>query len=116
MNPNPLRELLASKKFVVALAGIIAGVAAKKGLALDTETTALLLSPVLAYIVGQGVADRGKPAAQALAGIPDDLLITLGVQALLAKLKAPASPRFRAVALQVFKQLKVTFAGDPDFN
>lgn len=59
-----LRELLLSKKFIAAVAGVIVGLAAKKGLAWDTETVAVIISPLVAYVVGQGVADRGKEAAK----------------------------------------------------
>ena len=41
-------------------AGVIVAVAAKRGLDLDTEAVAAIISPILAYILGQGFADFGK--------------------------------------------------------
>ena len=59
-----LKTLLTSKKFVAAIVGVIVGLVAKLGVELDTDATALVISPILAYIVGQGVADHGKSRAQ----------------------------------------------------
>ncbi|TXH41013.1 MAG: hypothetical protein E6Q97_38415 [Desulfurellales bacterium] len=62
---NVIKGLLSSKKFVAAL--LAAGVWAlgKAGLHIDTETLAGIVTPLLTYIVGQGIADVGKPAALA---------------------------------------------------
>ena len=62
-----LYEMLVSKKFIVAIAGVIVAAAAKIGLDLDTESVALILSPIIAFILGQGVADSGKAAAKVTA-------------------------------------------------
>jgi hypothetical protein len=58
------KQILSSKKVVLALvAGATAGVA-KLGFAVDSETVALIVSPLIAAIVGQGIADHGKEAAK----------------------------------------------------
>lgn len=56
--------ILTSKKAVAAIAGVIVGLAAKKGLALDNEAVALIVGPIIAYIIGQGASDFGKEAAR----------------------------------------------------
>lgn len=62
-----IREAATSKKFIVTLAGVISGALLKIGLDLPTEDVAVILSPLVAYIVGQGFADRGKEAAKVTA-------------------------------------------------
>ncbi len=59
-----LKALFSSKKFLVMLAGIILAVANKLGLDLDPELVNQILALVGVYIVGQGIADRGKEAAK----------------------------------------------------
>lgn len=61
---NLIKGLLSSKKVAVMLAGVIVAAAGKIGLELPTETVALILSPILMYIAGQGWADRDKEAAK----------------------------------------------------
>ena len=56
-----IRGILGSKKFVAAIAAAISAGAVRVGLpAISTESIALVLSPILAAILGQGVADAGK--------------------------------------------------------
>jgi hypothetical protein len=55
-----IRGLLSSKKFVTAVAGVVAGLVGKIGLDLDTESIMGILSPLIAYILSQGLADIGK--------------------------------------------------------
>lgn len=57
--------LLSSKKAVTAIIGMICTIAMKLGFSVDNETVALVLTPLIALIIGQGVADHGKPAAEA---------------------------------------------------
>ena len=57
-----LRTMLGSKKFIGAIAGVITAAALKVGLELPTEAVAAVVSPLIAYILGQGVADIGKNA------------------------------------------------------
>lgn len=59
-----LKALLASKKFVMAILGMVAMAAAKLGFELDTEAAFVIVSPLLTAILGQGIADQGKGAAQ----------------------------------------------------
>ena len=55
-------EMVGSKKAIAAVAGLIVSFALKYGLELDTESVAAVISPILAYILGQGFADQGKHA------------------------------------------------------
>ena len=57
-------DLLKSKKFQVAVAGVIVAALGKLGLDMDEETILLVLSPIIAYILGKGVADIGKEQAK----------------------------------------------------
>jgi hypothetical protein len=64
---NTFKSLILSKKFIAALAGVLVGLGARWGLSLDTETVAVLVAPLLVYIIAQGQADKGKAAAQIVA-------------------------------------------------
>lgn len=55
-----VKVMLGSKKALAALAGVIVALAAKIGLDMDTEAVLAVVSPVVAYILGQGAADFGK--------------------------------------------------------
>ena len=59
-----LRDMLQSKKFLAAVAGVLVGIAGRIGLELETESLMAVLSPIVAYIFGQGIADAGKEAAR----------------------------------------------------
>lgn len=59
-----MKDLLTSKKFQAAVIAVLAQIAAKFGLELDEASALMLISPLIAYIVGQGVADLGKSAAK----------------------------------------------------
>lgn len=69
MNPiwSVVKEAATSKKFIVTVAGVISGALLKINLDLPTEDVAVVLSPLVAYILGQGWADRGKEAAKVTA-------------------------------------------------
>jgi uncharacterized membrane protein (DUF441 family) len=60
---DAIRGLLLSKKFIAAISGVVVALATKKGFHLDTDMVGVLLSPIVAYIVSQGIADKGKAAA-----------------------------------------------------
>ena len=46
----------------------------------------------------------------------DEILINMGVSALLVAIKNPAKRvSMRAIFLKVFRSIKAAFAGDPDF-
>jgi hypothetical protein len=52
-------DFLTSKKWLTAVAACVVAAAAKIGLELPTEEIAVILSPIIAYILGQGWADTG---------------------------------------------------------
>lgn len=58
-----IRDLLSSKKFLAALVAILVQLGARYGLELDQDQIMGLISPLLAFIVGQGIADFGKNRA-----------------------------------------------------
>jgi hypothetical protein len=53
--------LFKSKKFWMAIAGVV-GEVALYFLGVPLETSMAILSPVIAFILGQGIADLGKGA------------------------------------------------------
>jgi hypothetical protein len=57
---NLAKALLGSKKFVAAIVGVACGAAAKFGWNWDPGEILAVVSPLLAYIGAQGVADAGK--------------------------------------------------------
>ena len=59
-----LRDLLASKKFLVAAISVIAHVAGRYGFDVDEQAMLTMLSPLYAYVIGQGLADGGKASKQ----------------------------------------------------
>ena len=64
--PNVLRGLIGSKKAITTFAGLAAGIGTYifGGNNISTEELMTLMSPVLAYVLGQGIADHGKEAAK----------------------------------------------------
>ena len=58
-----IKALLASKKFVAALIAALVWLGGKVGLHVDSETLAGIIGPIVAYVIGQGIADNGKEAA-----------------------------------------------------
>ena len=63
-----IKGLFASKKFTVALTATIVWAVSLLGFDVDTETIGAILSPLYAYVLGQGFADHGKPAMLAARG------------------------------------------------
>lgn len=64
-----IRELLTSKKFVTSLLGVITAVAVKFGAPeAKVEELLVLVSPFLAYVGAQGLADMGKEKAKVEGG------------------------------------------------
>lgn len=57
---NVLKSLLTSKKFVVALAATLAWAVGLLGLDVSADQIGMVLSPLYAYVLGQGIADVGK--------------------------------------------------------
>lgn len=62
-----LKELLQSKKAVVAIVAVVAQVAGHFGFNIDQTALTTALSPLYVYIIGQAVADHGKSAAEVTA-------------------------------------------------
>ena len=63
-----IKDLLASKKFLVTLVAIIVAVGGKFGLDLNTETVISIVGPLMGFVLGQGLADFGKEKAKIEAG------------------------------------------------
>jgi uncharacterized membrane protein (DUF441 family) len=59
-----LKEMATSKKAIAAIAGVLVALASKVGLHLDDQAVALIVAPIVSYILGQGWADSGKEAAK----------------------------------------------------
>jgi len=59
-----IKGILSSKKALAAIVGVVVSLVAKLGIDLPTEALLAILTPILAYILGQGVADIGKEAAK----------------------------------------------------
>ena len=59
-----LRGLLESKKAIAAIAATLVAILGKAGLEVSTEELMPILTPLMAYIVGQGIADHGKERAK----------------------------------------------------
>lgn len=57
-------DILKSKKFQAAIVGLAVAFAGKAGLNLDEAALLTILSPILVYIAGQGLADIGKEKAK----------------------------------------------------
>lgn len=57
-------DLLKSKKFQAALAGVLVVIAKHFIPDLDETSVQQILAVLLAYIVGQGIADHGKERAK----------------------------------------------------
>ena len=58
------KAMLQSKKAIAMIGGVLAGILGKYGLEIPAADLTAILSPVIAYIVGQGVADVGKEKAR----------------------------------------------------
>jgi len=54
-----VKGLLRSKKALAMIVGVIATVAGKLGWDIETDQLLLMVSPIIAYILGQSVADHG---------------------------------------------------------
>lgn len=63
-------EIFQSKKFQASLVGVIVAIVGKAGYDLDEQAVLTIMSPILAYIGGQAVADIGKEKAKAEAAKP----------------------------------------------
>ena len=59
-----IRSLLSSKKAIAAIAGVIVAAVGRFGLDLPTDAVTQVVAPIIAYILGQGIADAGKEAVK----------------------------------------------------
>lgn len=57
-------EILSSKKAVMGLTAALTAGVMKLGLHVDSETVGLIVGPIVAAVIGQGVADHNKEAAK----------------------------------------------------
>ena len=55
-----LKSLFGSKKFTVAFAATVVWAVSLAGFDVSPETIGAILSPLYAYVLGQGIADAGK--------------------------------------------------------
>lgn len=59
MSTANLKEALTSKKFLTTIVTVLgSGIASHLGVSIDQIV--IIISPVMAYVVGQGIADNGK--------------------------------------------------------
>ncbi len=65
---DAIKGLLGSKKALAAVAGVIVTLVGKIGIQLDTDALVVLISPIVAFCIGQGIADNGKEAAKVSSG------------------------------------------------
>lgn len=59
-----IKALLSSKKFIAAIIGIIITIGARYGFNLDPDLVRDIVAILIAYILGQSIADHGKEAAR----------------------------------------------------
>lgn len=59
-----LKGLLGSKKVLLAVLSVLSTAGAKYGLNLDPTQVAELIGPLWLALLGQGIADHGKAAAE----------------------------------------------------
>ena len=67
---DAIKGLLSSKKALAAIAGVVVTLVGKLGIDLDTDALVILITPIVAFVVGQGIADNGKEAAKVALGDP----------------------------------------------
>jgi hypothetical protein len=54
-----LKSLLGSKKFTVAITATLVWAVSLLGFNVESQTIGAILSPLYAYVLGQGIADAG---------------------------------------------------------
>ena len=59
---SAVKGILSSRKALAMIVGVVASLVAKIGWDISSEELLTLVSPVIAYILAQGVADHGKEA------------------------------------------------------
>ena len=63
-----IKQILGSKKALVAILSAAVWIGGRFGLDLDIEELLPAVAPLWAYVIGQGVADVGKERAKIEAG------------------------------------------------
>lgn len=58
-----IKDLLSSKKFLAAIVAVLCWVGLRFGISVDPTQATEAIAPLIAFIVGQGIADHGKEAA-----------------------------------------------------
>jgi hypothetical protein len=70
---DTLKSILKSKKAIAAIAGVVVTVAGPK-IGIDQSQAEKIVALLVAYVIGQGVADHGKEAAKGkMQGHLDDI-------------------------------------------
>ncbi len=59
-----MMDLLKSKKFIAALIAVFVMIAGSFGLELDPAALIVIVTPIITYILAQGVSDIGKEKAK----------------------------------------------------
>ncbi len=67
---NTIKEMLKSKKALMALISVAVWLGGKLGLHMDTTELLGVVTPLWTYVLAQGVADHGKEAAKITAAAP----------------------------------------------
>jgi len=57
---DAIKAMLASKKFLATLAGVVVTLLGRLSFDIDPETIYGILAAIAAYVLGQGLADFGK--------------------------------------------------------
>lgn len=57
-----VKSMLLSKKFIMAVMGIVVVVLGHFGIDLNEDQIQMIVGLVMTYIIGQGIADAGKEA------------------------------------------------------
>lgn len=71
---STLLEMLQSKKAIAMLLGVLAWGLGHLGLRIDADKMTEMIMPIIAYIIGQGIADHGKEAAKVAIAAQNKLL------------------------------------------
>ena len=61
---NTVKDLLKSKKFLVAVVAALVWIGGRVGLDVSKEDLLAAVTPLWAFVLGQGIADAGKEKAK----------------------------------------------------
>lgn len=65
-----IKSILQSKKALAAIVGVVASLAGRIGWDIAADQLLLLISPIIAYILGQGIADHGAQGGNSANATP----------------------------------------------